>query len=1024
MNGINNGRMKKTVSILLALTLCMSLCLFSTNVSATSLGVQNFNTIAGTDVTVGSNGGAVASLSSVIRITAGAPTVVGGVTTKAFGSFNFMPETTCFDGQTGLMMYVENPNNVEVAFQVMFDALGSNNAYLRYYLYSGGDLQPLYDSNHHQISGGGIIYSSIVLPVGYKGTICLPFSGFFGNGTTPATEGELGMVMQMTIGMNCSVAQGQSVCIGDMKLYPNLSVNTVPVLDYNQITNETFGFVAGAYSAGYGNTAAPIASISLTPNGYNGTNGLSISGTAHASLVTVAAIASASGANGLRFYAKNLDPVNTQMFFVQFDDPNGERWIATGKNAVFTNLSGGTFPYPCYMLPAGFEGFVYIPFDCFESRNFSATGVDDFSNSNIGVFILELSPSACTNFIVDEFSLVKNTNPYVLSCSNWPVSMNAQGFVAATDAEMFAAVERRLIIDVQTTSSQTNTEGVVSFPPRISDWSEGRGIVYDISNQAASQVKASYTFTANGIAYTANPNAYARFSSKSGVETMDSAAAVPANFNGTVTIPFESFNGYTSASNLTNITGTGFVVDGTDAPACLIVDNIALIDTAIVLPAPPASNVIENFNLWTSAGTHIASSYGDPIGTSLDTSIAGHYNLMKYDITGTDTNPLGIGNTGFVPYRTDWSGGNGVQLFIKNSNASEISLRFIFQEANGNELWVPKSEAPYYLKNGSEEPVQGEIIYQTIRIPANFEGIVQLPFTSFNATVQGLMVDNVQQLGNISQVIMEFDSVTNRGKSILIDDIQLINTFLMQEQQTTNNMKLPLIESFENWTPTTLDARLSMWADGSPITAGLVSNGQNGSTGLEFTIGPAVGNGVGVIIMNGTTGDWNSYKGIKMFIRNPSGKSMAFRFQIEENAGTKERFSVVSNKIVTLINQEGIVQNTATLYDSIIIPANFSGQVEIPFAAFKTVWWDTNGNGQLELASMGNLYFEFDNNVYAGQKMIVDNIALFKNSGEVNGIDNVQTGDSEPHALIVILLLSCAGIVFALFDKKFRSDAV
>ena len=1202
------GLIHKVTSTVLTLTIGLSVCL-SSYVSAISTTIQDFETVTW-DKVIAEGEEISASPSAVIRLTAGSPVMDGETPSKIFSAFNFMPETTCFSGQTGLLLSVENPQNTPVSFQVMFDALQSDSTYMRYYLYSGGDVQPLFDASGAAVTGGGILYSSISLPGGYRGTIKLPFDGFFNAAGQPASNGQIGMVMQMTFGMNNQVEQGRSVCIGNVSLYPNTNWQTTSLLNYDEITDETFQYVAGAYSAGYGDTTSPIASISLSPDGYNQTNALKIQGTAHASLATVAAVGSAKDRNGLRFYVKNLDTTKNQQVYIQFDDPNGERWIAQDKPAVYTWLNGTTFAGSANLIPAVFEGFVYIPFDCFTSRNFSAVGTDDFSELNIGVFIFELSPSLCTDFIVDEFSLVKNTNANVLSGAYWTSAIDAAQFVSAVDAPMTAVVERRLVIE-----AESSAVGSVDFPTETDDWTGKTGLMFDVCNTSSNAVETAFRFRSGDVVLTAASDLYAKFLPKSGAPFLAPANVLPAGFDGTVILPFSSFSNYREDMNLKTVSGVELSIK-TDDVARLYFDNIRLTDERLEFSTPSAPDVIEDFNLWTDTASRLISKNGDPLTITLDTSMEGCYqslrceitgaekdavgignagfvpsktdwtggqglqisvrNLsdqelalrplfqeaasgelwvpknaqsyylknaseepisssviyqcipvpahfdgviqipfssfdatvegliddgvlqtnnigqllmefdtvngkgcsmllddillineffevetpvpptgdivedfdwwtnveshaasrfgdpvaislqksgenqaLKFDVTGAEDNPVGVGNIGFVPSRTDWSGAKGIQFAVKNPGASDVVMRFIFQEADSGELWVPKSQANYVLQNKDEEPIGAEISYQSLVIPSGFDGIVQLPFEAFAATVEGLIDDKVQQLGHIVQFVIEFDTISDKGKSLIIDDIALARSILELDQPVKpTGPALPLLENFNNWTAEDLSSRLTLWAEGNLVTTALTKEGDGGSQALKFTVGNPMGENPGVVILNGTSGDWSGYAGIKMYVKNPSDKEMAFRFQIEEGKGTMERFAVASNKIVVLTDRNGIVRRTATMYDSIILPARFEGMLEIPFNAFKTVWWDEKGDGELDLSSMGSLYFEFDCANFAGQSLVIDTIALFRSLGEVDDLPPVDTGVTVYYVLPAILVFLSGGLLFAVRNKR------
>jgi hypothetical protein len=123
----------------------------------------------------------------------------------------------------------------------------------------------------------------------------------------------------------------------------------------------------------------------------------------------------------------------------------------------------------------------------------------------------------------------------------------------------------------------------------------------------------------------------------------------------------------------------------------------------------------------------------------------------------------------------NWSGAAGVQFWINNPNQTDILITFNFKELF-SEYWAVAEHGTYYLSTQQGIFQQQEILYSNLPIPANFEGLVLIPFESFSVPEWNTAISNgVMDLNRIDSYAFGIRVDNNTPFSIYIDDIIILD---------------------------------------------------------------------------------------------------------------------------------------------------------------------------------------------------------------------------------------------------------
>lgn len=989
---------RSILSVYLAAALFINIFIFSFSVKAeSSLMLQDFQNITdSTAINSDPNGGSIdGKINTKMKVQVGEPVKdANGNITQHFGCINIAPSTHDWSGKDGIELYVENPNTTEIGFEVAFETA------------TGGVRRWLLPDEAHDITAvkedGEVItsrvqYCSLFAPAGFKGILKIPFS-LFANGGETAQNTDLTNVSMVFANFNCTVWNGISAYLGDINLYPSGNSTSRVVTDFNGMTAENMNSKVIAYFAyGSGSTAV----IAPTNTSETGTAVHIAGGTAASVLEPTVDIGNATGADGIKFWCKNEDNTNAQVFFFQFDDFEGERFISDSGTAVFKDKNGNETTAQSSLIPAGFEGTVTIPFSSFHTRGWSGNGTIDLSLMR-HIFI-EITANS-TNYIIDDIALTYNGGSTVLDIDSLGDSANIQNWVWADGGKLNVSLVKDLRVKVGGANTTTQASWInLYFPQVAGNWTNMNGVEYKVTNLAATPVKFVFGFEDGNERWIAQSAKKARYISDDGGVVIDDSTQIPAGFKGIVQIPFSSFgvhpycfpesgrNGKMDLGTIGNMLFFDF--DAADNGDSLIFDDFKAINASIDVSIPDnegqkpgeQSRVIENFDEWTDTGK-ISSSFGDALDIILANDIADSGNSLKVNIKGTDTNPIGIGNRNFNLMKTNWSGAKGIEVWVHNPNPSAVPVRLMFQEDSG-ELWLPKTDSKVCLvsKDGSRQI--GSVIYRIVEIPANFDGVLQMPFNSFVALEGELKRDGLLQLNAITKMYFEFDTVNFKGKNLYLDTLKIlyndIDLTVPEPPKPDPEVTSKVLENFDNWTTATINERF-VSRFGGTIGTEISDSVKDSGKGLKLTVGQKTATvDIGNVQLSGVGGNWNGAKGIRLWVKNPQNDPIALRLMFDESSG--ELWLTKTGGKVVLISNDGTRTLTKINYNIIDIPADFCGFIELPLDSFGAEVPDLIKDKVLQLDNIKGFYFEFDCKNYHGNSLYVDTLTLLYRDVDMTG---------------------------------------
>lgn len=490
---------------------------------------------------------------------------------------------------------------------------------------------------------------------------------------------------------------------------------------------------------------------------------------------------------------------------------------------------------------------------------------------------------------------------------------------------------------------------------------------------------------------------------------------IPAGFKGHIEIPFDSFK----ASTLSGINGDGklqkedirsiyYEFDTVNFKGkSLYISQNKLLRGDIVVPdgnpnkGSDANKADQTISAISTDLKAITFNYGDKI--KFEYAKQGNRNYIKYNIIGSASSPVGIGNVKLTMSAENsiWTGGTGLAVYAVNpSKNSTLPVRIMFQESTG-EMWLPKTGATAILQysNGKKETVK--INYDIIDLPAGFEGRIIIPFTSFKAsTITGISGNGKLELSNISSLYYEFDTVNFKGKSLLLGDATLlrskIDSSASQNDAANKNVKIKStvnaagdkkLVSFGKINAATLKDVTNVWKDGGKLSLTLQKSNMNVSIGATGKSAD-----VGVIEISGLDGKWSGYKGISVGVENNSKDLVPIRFHFAEAKGTQERWITASAKQAVLTSSNGKKTVVPINYNAIDIPAGFKGVISIPFSNFEVISWHKTGDKKLDLSDISTVYIEFDCKLSKGKNVGVSEITLLKNNVAIANTGKTGSG--------------------------------
>lgn len=585
-----------------------------------------------------------------------------------------------------------------------------------------------------------------------------------------------------------------------------------------------------------------------------------------------------------------------------------------------------------------------------------------------------------------EAATVTQSTNVVMNFDNW-LSLDGR-LTQDGDPVAVELIDQTVKMTVGTPAAGGANVGLV---PDVTDWSGGVGLQMYVKNLSDTAVMAiSPRFfcynNANQQDFMLLQNG-APYSLASG-ETVTSAASsygfvmLPAGFEGYVRMPFTSFGGAwygTQSANL-NLAGAGLVYTSFDT---VNFGGAVIIDDISVIKANQMANV-EDFHTWFANQAGADSN----IGVSLVNN-GSHGMSLKLSILSA----VGLNFANLNTTVNNWSGKGALQLYVKNLSGSQMAFQPRFFASNGTatDLWYPVADTPVrYVQNN--QVTAGTATYGYVWVPADFEGYIQIPFSGYVGAWYPESVNSALNLSVISGTYFFFDTAgvaAAPGMSMLVDEIGLLNGLseVTPEPGEPESEDPNIVESFNTWTDTSKIAHA-----GDPLSWELVNESKYDNA-LKITVTGAISGATNVATAGFTPSktDWNGKAGLEFYMENLSNGNLAVSIRFDASNGAKtDRWMVGHGTPVKLISDSGVVTDTAIVYGFVMLPANFKGQIRIPFSSFTGGWYGS-ANDTLNLSVISGLYFVYDTNPagsYLGKSMIVDDIKLIDSLDD--GIPTVE----------------------------------
>ena len=777
---------------------------------------------------------------------------------------------------------------------------------------------------------------------------------------------------------------------------------------------------------------------------------------------------------GLQMYVKNLSDtaqmVISPRFFCNNNSGATDFWVLN-EGQPYVLVSGETVTtsnvaYGVVFLPAGFEGYVRIPFTSFAGGWYGSTpDTMDLAAAGLVYTTFVNNGYSGMSIVMDEISVIKPAqSPVVENFHQW--------FTPAVAAEPQIGAEmvnngiHGMSLKISIVSAGTANN--LGWTPAVTNWSGSGALQLYVKNLSDSALPFSLRFFANNDVgqtdlWLLDPASAVSIRLIQNDQVSEATANygfvfVPANFEGYIQIPFSSFVGgwYGSANStldLSLVTAMYFFYDTSEAAGyvgkSMLVDDFSLLtalsdvtpepsedptegqdptegedptegqdptedDKKEEIPTKPLKDftAVEKFDAWTDLSKVVYD--GDPLTVELIADSASDH-ALKLTVTGAASGSSNSG-MGFTPTNTDWSGKGGLQLYMKNLSNEElaVSVRFIASNGTALDMWMANHEHPITLISG-KEVTDSAIFYSFVMLPANFEGYVRIPFEAYAGAWYG-SANSTLDLSSITAMYMIYDTnpaSTYIGKSMMLDEIALIDSMndpIPGKGSAGLVMTGKEIEDFDGREDTS-----GIQADQDPINVEFVKDA-NGGNALKLTL-PKVSTsltGVGNVGWTPTVTDWSKGDGLKIYMENLTEGDMAVSIRFID-AKHSELWSAAHETPITM-TQNGQTSVSKLIYGFVVLPENFKGYVTIPFSAFSGIWHGKT-YADLDLSEISAMYASFDTSAasgYNGKSVIIDDISMYTEEA-------ARTGDDFNLAVPVMIMALCVAAV-VLMNAKRRED--
>ncbi len=592
----------------------------------------------------------------------------------------------------------------------------------------------------------------------------------------------------------------------------------------------------------------------------------------------------------------------------------------------------------------------------------------------------------------------------------------------------------------------------------VKDWSGQEGLSFWVKNTADKAIETDVSFTAGSVTYATVPivvdgsnevkipgtKVYllADGSSEEQEAAMtrgDGRISIPANFSGVIRIPFAEMAvsqswgselvSWANTVDMSNIVDLhfGFVVTEHTGKV-LYMDTVQLYKT-VEVDVPDEGDgdddkpvtdpqLIQDFE--SDAIASDASIWGDGAHMTLASdSTVKNSGSKSVKITMGDKNGIQVTNNLYPTIANkDWSGQDGISFWFKNTAAKAIRIELYFETKVGSETkrFTTVGGKLYAVADGSETAEELTVAGDSrFEVKAGFTGVIRVPFSSFTDWTAEV------NMSNITALAIGFSVADNKGDVVYVDTVRLYkNSDIDDGKDDGDKDPEPEVNPFmvQDFEKDKAELCWNRWADGAFADLTLeAGKGYKGSQAGKVVFGDVNGSQPScVFYINVMTNAWKDTKGLKMYIKNPGSKSVAFGLNFEEKSG--ERWSTKVDCPAYLYEDGGKNVKKANMEGArIAIPAGFEGWLEVPFTSF-SCFIPMAVDGTLDLSNITTILMDTDNTTAKGGTLLFDDIQVYKKSVQEGGA--VATGDAD-YMLAFVALATAAGAL--ILTRKLRRKA-
>lgn len=379
----------------------------------------------------------------------------------------------------------------------------------------------------------------------------------------------------------------------------------------------------------------------------------------------------------------------------------------------------------------------------------------------------------------------------------------------------------------------------------------------------------------------------------------------------------------------------------------------------------------------------------------------------------------------------------GIQFYMKRSGESESqTYHFYLTEAKDWETFHVKGGATVSYRAKGSDAWQKAICDDEglVWLPANFEGTVEIPFSSLTYWYGG---SGNQQLDRANLFDISILTDFSETQTICLDDLMAV-TVLERSQSAppTDSESSDPASAPDSTTSTAVPQKstpLANYADKSSSDNAAEAL-QDDSQGKASYIPSIRGNAGSSLKLTGTKSnmDWVAFglklvsgwdatgmNAVELYIRKtPADKQSdngAYRFAITEGGGTAqwETFRLKEKAKVLYMEKGGsTLKETEVLEDGIcMLPSGFEGIVRLPLDQFVYWYGGTAGNDkQIQKDNLYSLTITTDVNADT-QYLVVDEISAIENIRYI-GSQSPNTGAAACAGAAVAALAGAAAVLF------------